>query len=399
MPLPTDPNISTLTQAGLAVESKANVIAFLVSCYQSIYGPDINVDSNSPDGQLINIQAQAIEDFLELLLLTYNSFSVNAAFGVRLDQLVALNGLQRKQGTFTQAQVLVTVNQALSLPGLDQTALTPFTVSDNAGNQFQLVTTHVFGGGGSATLTFQAVEIGQVQTTANTITNIVTSTLGVTTVNNPSVSGDSIGVNEETDAQLKVRHARSLDLGATGPADSVESALRNIPDVVDALVVENSTGVAVNSIPPRSIWAIVRGGTPAEIAAAIYAKKTLGCGMKGAQSLLVTRPNGSTFLAQWDNAIAQSLHIKFSIIWRGAAALLDADIITALAAALVYKLGEDPSIGDVLSAMLIIAPTAIVTIDSTTQGVSTDGITWASLVQPSDPQHYFTVDAANITIA
>lgn len=390
--------ISSIDQTGLIIEPKAEIIEDLVGAYQTIYGVDINIDSNSPDGQLINIQAQAITDFLELLLDTYNNFAVTTSYGERLDQLVALNGIQRREGTNTLAEVLVTVSIALTLPGQDQTAVTPFTVSDSEGNEFQLVASHVFGAAGSATLTFEAVDIGQIETISNTITNIVTSTLGVTSVNNPSVSSDVIGVDEETDAQLKVRHAQSFNLAATGPSDSMEAALANVPDVVDAYVVENNTGATVNGVDAHTVWPIVRGGTAADIGQAIYSKKAPGCGLKGSTTEIITRPNGATFTAQWDEAIAQDLHIAFSVIWRGAQAMSNDDIEIALADALSYKLGEKPNIGDVQAAMAVIAPTAIVTLNSSTQGVSLDGITWASLVSPTDAQHYFTIDVGDITV-
>lgn len=398
LPLPTDPNVSTLTQVGLSIESNPNIVLFLQDAFRFIYGADINVDSNSPDGQLIGILAQSTTDFLELLLATYNLAAIATSYGTRLDQLVALNGIQRKQGTFTQAQVLVTANAAVTVPGQDQTAITPFTVADNAGNQFQLVASHVFSGAGSATLTFQAVDIGQVETTANTITNIITSTLGVATVNNPSTASDAIGVNEETDAQLKVRQAQSFTLGETGPSDSMESALRNIPDVVDAIVIENNTSAPVNTVPAYTVWPIVNGGTPEEIAQAIYSKKSPGTPMKGSITQLIIRPNGQTFLAQWDVAISQPLFIAFSIIWRGPQVFSNATLIAALAIALEYKLGQNPNIGDIVQAMIVIAPTAIVTINSATEGVSVDGSTWESLVSPDTAQKYFTVSEGNISI-
>lgn len=389
---------SSIDQTGLTIDQKSQIIQDLIDDYKAIYGADINVDSNSPDGQLINIQAQVISDYLELLQDTYNSFAISTAFGERLDELVALNGIQRKKGTLTQAEVLVTVSKALTLPGLDQSALTPFTVSDNAGNEFQLVVSKVFGAPGNSTLTFQASEIGEIQTTANTITNVVTSTLGVTSVNNPSVASDVIGVNEETDPQLKVRHDKSLNLGATGPSDSMEAALKNVVSVVDAIVIENNTGGVVNTIPAHSVWPIVRGGAAVDVAQAIYSKKGPGGGLKGAETQIVTRPNGQTFTAQWDIAISQNLFIKFSIIWKGAPALADADIISALAVALNYKLGEDPNIGDLVREVATIAPTAIVTIISSSQGVSKDDVVWASVVQPDTSQFYFQVLEANITI-
>ncbi len=390
---------SQITQAGLTIDSKAQLLQDLIAAMQAIYGADINVNSNSPDGQYLNIQAQTIEDFLELLLNTYNNFALDTSYGERLDQLVALNGIQRQAGTNTLAQVDVVASQALNLPGLDQTAETPFTVSDNSGNQYFLKTSYVFASPGTQTLQFEAEQIGMVETVPNTIVNIVTATLGISSVNNPTIAGDSIGVNEETDAQLKIRHAQSLNLAATGPADAMESALRNIDGVVDAYVVENDTGSTVNGIPARSLWAIVRGGTPEEIAQAIYTKKGVGCGMFGSESYIVTRPNGQTFTAAWDYALAQSLYVKFAIIWTGTPTLDDEDIKIALAAALVYRLGQNPSIRDVLVAMNTIAPSAIITIDSSTQGVSDDDSIWASVVQPQDPQYYFTLDPADITIS
>jgi uncharacterized phage protein gp47/JayE len=391
--------VSTLDQTGLAIEPQTQIVADLVADYQAIYGPDINVDSNSPDGQLINIQAQAISDLLQLLLLTYNSFAVSTAFGERLDQLVELNGISRIAGTFTQAQVVVTITAAQTIPGLDQTVVTPFTVKDDAGNQFQLKTSYVAGAPGTPTLIFQAVAVGKVQTTAATITKIVTPTAGITAVNNPSVASDVLGVNEETDAQLKVRHARSLAVASTGPSDAMEAVLKNVAGVIDAYVVENNTSGVVNGIPANGVWPIVNGGTAVGIAQAIYSKKSPGAPMKGSVTQAVVRPNGSTFTAQWDASISQTLYIKFSVIWIGPQAMSNADISAALSAALVYRLGQNPTIADILAAMRAIAPTAVVSINSSTQGVSRDNASWNSVVPPTDAQHYFVLSAGNVVIS
>ena len=372
-------------------------MADLTAGMQTIYGASINVNSNSPDGQFINLMAQVLIDLLELVQAVYNSFSVASAYGTQLDNRVALNGLQRQAGTYTVAQVNITVSGAVTLYGLDQPTHTTFTVADSTGNKFQLAVTHVFSGAGNATLAFQSAVIGQVQTTPNTIQTAITTLLPVTVINNPSTASDVIGVNEENDAQLRVRHGQSFALAATGPTDSMESALQNVPGITDAFVVENNTGSTVNGIPAYSVWPIVTGGTAATIGAAIYAKKSPGCGMKGASTYVVTRPNGTTFTAQWDASIAQPLYIKFSITWIGPQVMANTDIENALAAALSYKLGKSPSIGDVIKALAVIIPTGIITLSSS-QGVSSDNSTWHSVVSPTDYQHYYTVAAGNITI-
>lgn len=381
--------------SGLVLETLPEIKTNLETGLKTIYGPDIVVASNSPDGQIIGIFAQAAIDLRELLLQVYNSFSVPAAFGVLLDQRVALNGLARKAGTYTVAQVLITVDQALTLPGLDQAIVTPFTVKDENGNQFQLVTSYVFGGAGSATLAFKAQNIGAILTAPNTITNQSTTTLGVTAVNNPSTTSDVIGVNEESDQALKIRHGQSFYLAADGPAKAIAAALLSIPAVQDAFVIENSTTGTVNGTPAHSIWCIVTGGAAVDIAQAIYSKKNLGCGLRGAITQGVSRPNSGTFTAKWDVSISQPLHISFGLTARVAGATFDIPTLkTQLAAALAYKLGQSPNIGDVVNAMLTLAPDGYLT----AIGVSSDGMTYVDSISPTDSQYYFTLSSANITI-
>ncbi|MCX5794965.1 MAG: baseplate J/gp47 family protein [Elusimicrobia bacterium] len=313
-----------------------------------------------------------------------------------LDQRVALNGISRKVGTYTVAYVIITSDRAQTLPGLDQTALPAYKVSDEAGNQFQLVASHTFSAAGSASLAFRAVNIGQVLTTPNTITNQITTTLGVTAVNNPDTSGDVPGTDEETDAQLKARRGKSFSLAATGPADAIRAAILDMDDVSDAAVIENDTGDPVNGVPAHSIWCIVTGGTEADIAQAIYSKKAPGCGMKGSVTHDITRPQGNTFTAQWDVSSTQALYIQFAIVPRVAGLTFNNDAIKAsLAAAMVYKLLQNPSIGDVVMAMQTIEPNAIVT----SVAVSVDGDDWQQVVTPDSADKYFTVAVGDISIS
>lgn len=389
---------NVLDATGLTVNSVTEIVADLTTQLQAVYGADINVDQNSPDGQLINIFAQASADQLELLVDIYNSFAVENAFGVDLDQRVAINGLARRAGTFTTTPVLITVNQALNLIGLDEIETNPtaqvFTIKDDAGNQWVLAENHTFSGAGATSLTFRAVTLGAVEVIANTITNQVTTVLGVTAVNNPTVSGTILGVNEESDADLKIRHGRMFYLASTGPSDAVAAALLSIPDVIDAFVGENVTDTPSGGIPAHGIWCIVNGGSDANIAQAIYSKKGAGCDMVGAETFVITRPQGNSITIKWDAALTQDLFIQFGVTPRSGTIPTDADIKTALAAALVYKLGQIATIGDVVAAMLAIVPNAYIT----GVGVSDDGMSYGDTATPSDLQHYWTVSTANIDI-
>lgn len=390
---------NNLSATGLTVNSTLEIVANLTAAFQAIYGPDVNVGPNSPDGQLIGILAQAIEDNLQLLVQVYNSFAVDSAFGIILDQRVALSGIIRNQGTYTVAYVAVTATQAITLPGQDVLILTPgasvFTVSDTAGNQYQLQTSYSFPGAATTTLAFVSVTIGQLQTAPNTIQTIVTVTPGISGVNNPTTASDIEGIPEETDPQLKIRQAESYFLQAVAPADAIRAALLSVPDCVDAYVAENDTAAPVLGVPAHGLWIIVNGGTTANIGTAIYKKKNPGCALVGAQSYSVVRPQGNTATMVWDNALTETLFIQATLVPRIPGQSFDvvADGI-ALADALTYKLGQRPNVGDVAIAMLTIEPLAIV-VDAQ---VSIDGFTWQQIVTPSDFQHYFLTSAAMITL-
>lgn len=273
---------NSLTAAGLTIQQQPDIVAELTTGYTSIYGADINLGPNTPDGQMMNIYATALEDNLELLQSVYNMFNPINAYGVQLDNLAQLLGLIRQAGSYTQAQVLVTVSQAVTLPGQDvlvaNPAATVFTVSDQAGNLYQLLTSHTFSGAGSATLTFVAVDIGQILTAANTITTITTPLLGVTSVNNPSTASDIIGTNEETDSAFRVRMAQSFQMAAYGPADALRATLLNVPGVADAFVPDNDTGGIIEGVFANGIMTIVNQGAVADatIAQVIYSKKGAG---------------------------------------------------------------------------------------------------------------------------
>lgn len=388
---------NTLDATGLTVATTDQIAQGLQTAFKAIYGSDINLASNSPDGQMIGTFAQADTDVLDVLVGVFNMFDVDSSFGIGLQRLVAINGMTIKGGAATTTPVNITTDRALTLPGLDQTLVAPFQVRDS-NNLWTLVSSFSFGGPGTQALVFECAVLGPVQPLANTITIQATPTLGVTGVNNPTITGTVLGQDEETDVELRIRHAKSFQLAATCPADAVEAALLAIADVVDAVVVENRTGGTVGGVGPHSIWAVVVGGTPPEIAGAIYGKASPGVGLTGAQSYVVTRPNGQGATMLWDNGLAQRLWTEFGVISSVAGVTFDKPLLAQqLAAALqgYFKLGRSASIGDIVRAMFAIEPRAILT----GAGVSTDGAAFNDTVAPTSSKFYFTLAAGDIAIS
>ncbi len=302
---------NSLGPNGLQIKTQAELITELSTKLRTIYGEDINLDPDTPDGQMMMIFIQATLDNLDLLAQIYNSMSPDFAMGKVLDQRVAYNGIQRQEGTFTITPISVTVDQAITLYGLDQDVEPVFTVSDDEGNEFELVTTVAIGGAGTASYSFRSKVPGAVLTVPNTITNPVTVVLGVTAINNPTTY-TTAGINEETDYELRLRRQRSVSLASQGYLASLIAELENISAVNYVAIYENNTGSTDgDGIPSHSIWVIVDGGEDEDIANAIYRKRNAGCGMFGDEAVIITRVDGSPFTIRFDRVQLETLFIFF----------------------------------------------------------------------------------------
>jgi uncharacterized phage protein gp47/JayE len=385
---PTGLQIKTLTEIQTELlNGTLNYQGFL-----SLY-PGANVAANTPDGQNLAIIAQVAVDMEELLATINAMFDPDQAVGVILDQRCAINGVIRNGATYTIQNILVTVANALTLPGQDTT--TPFTVADSSGNQFQLITSYTFSGAGSVSLAFTAVTIGAVLTTVNTITNIVTGTLGVTTVNTPTAATIT-GQAQETDASLRIRRQNSVSLPSRGFLQGLLGALIDITGVVQAVVFENVTNSTdANGIPAHSIWCIVNAPSSlnSQIANAIYIKRNAGCGMKGSISVDVTQIDGSVFAVLFDNPTAVPLYINMTIA--AVTGSYDATYIRAqLLLLLKYQIGQTADITTIEALVHSIAPNVVIT----NEGVSLSNSGYAATLTPAAVNDLFVPAATTVYI-
>jgi len=348
---------------GLTIATQAELVADFTTAFQEIYGADIDLSSNSPDGQMMNIFIQAILDALELVLQVYNMFDPDNAIGVVLDQRAAINGVVRQVGTYTTTPITVVVSQSVNLYGLDQTAQDIFTISDAAGNQWQLVTTVLGVTIGTHSYSFRSATPGANTTVPNTINVPVTIILGVTSVNNPTTY-TTLGVNEESDAAFKVRRLQSVGLASVGFLAGLRAALRAIPGVTSAFVYQNITATTnADGVPSHSIWVIVAGsGASADIANAVYTKRNAGCGMYGSTSAIVTQADGTPFTVYWDVVVTRNVFISFTATsLDGVTAPLIATIRAGLVTSLVPAVNQEVNINQLGTLVQALDPNCLVT--------------------------------------
>ena len=94
--------------AGLHIPSYTDIRDDLVETFKSIYGQDIYLDNDSQDYQMISAFALKTYDTMQLLQIVYNNHSPKTAVGTGLDSLVKLNGIRRKEASYSTCVLTIT---------------------------------------------------------------------------------------------------------------------------------------------------------------------------------------------------------------------------------------------------------------------------------------------------
>ena len=237
--------------SGLVTQSLEEIRQDLITKFKGVYGQDINIEQNSPDGQWINILAQEKKDILDLFTQFYNNLDPDRAIGIPQQILYKLNGLIIKAYTYSYTYVNVTINESTSLQGLDTNIEsadgTGYTVRDTNGNRWILAASTELEPGVHS-LNFRAADLGSITALPNTINVMETVVRGVSSVNNPA--GNYItGSTGETSAQFRLRRNQAMAVPSQGFDESTESQMLNLTNVTQCKVYDNRTDSVVNGIP------------------------------------------------------------------------------------------------------------------------------------------------------
>ena len=399
-----EPITEGITDTGLTLKNYNTLLEELQNSMNQIYAPDgdlINFDSETPDGQFTNIITQMGSDIRELAQEVYNSFDPDKCSGVVQDSRYKLNYITRNGGTFTIQNIDITADRTVTLQGLDSnyndTNATAYTVSDNAGNLWYLVDTTTVQPG-TVSLPFRSKNMGLVQPVIGTITTQVTTILGVTSVNN-SVAPTTLGVEQETDSQFRVRRDRSTTKRGQNNIDATLSQILDLEGVSDADTwVNNGQETDATGTLPGQVWVIVEGGANSDIAEVIY---TNSCGRatRGAVNVQVPAVSGQMFNVNFDRPTPVPLYLKFDFqLTVEQDATNTSGISSYIAENLIYNLNEDAE----TSKPTCVAKDAIEANGgggyALNMQISTNGTDWVDYIPSASRANKFVVDTTRITI-
>ena len=383
-----------IDSTGVSIQTLQDVLTELEADFKAIYGNDIDLSQNTPDGQRLGILAKLSADLQAYGVSFYDLLDPDLAMGEMLNKVIKIAGITRNPATRSAVAMTITTDRNLTLLSgykvrdLDNQIWV--TVEDNT-----LVT-------GANSVTMYAELWGNYEAGAGEITEAVTVILGVTALTNAAAA--TAGVDEETDEELRIRRNQSLENASYSTIGGLYAKLVDLEGVTDLQVYENdlSTTDAVRSMVSHSIWVIIEGGDTADIVEVLAKSKTAGTSQKGSESgtyvETITDPDGNDYTINhtmlYDRPSDADLYVEMTVTRKDPAVSIDTALIKQKLTELDWTIRETATATE-LYATVYSAGTTFVATDLK---ISLDDITYTDESLQPDYDEKFTIDTADITI-
>ena len=249
--------------------------------------PDLNVDPETPQGQIIDSQTAAIHQKDVELAFLAQQFNPLTASGRWQDALAKIYFINRKPA--------INSTCVCTLTGINGTTVTAGALIRSTYDQtlWSLNEDVTIGSDGTTTATFTCQSEGAIQAGAATLTQIVTTTPGWDAVTNTTAA--EVGQLVESQAAFEARRYQSVALNGRSTTAAVYARVAEVNNVIAAYVTDNKTNVNKTidgyTLSPHSIYVAVIGGDDDDIAEAIYNSVSAGCDYNGNTTVNVTDPN------------------------------------------------------------------------------------------------------------
>lgn len=383
----------TINENGLLIDEFSTIYNRLADKFKLIYGQDINLEQNSPDGQLLGIITNEIYDLQTLILHIYNSFDPDLAQGVELNKLLKLIAQTRRASTKSIVDITIVANANVTLPA-------DYTIIDENKNEWVInaETTLI---AGTNIVSFNAVNFGAIEASANTINDVITVFPEIISVNNALPA--EVGRDEESDVLLRKRRNNLLSVNSNSTIAGVYSKLFLLDTVTDAVIYENATDTydSLKDLNAHTLWCIIDGGPIDEITKIIATDKTIGTDLKGSvtEDYIETflKADGTTrtltHIVKFDRPTEIPLYINLTVAKRLPTDIIDTDAIKNKLIEKLYSINEKATATELYAYVYSAGNTFI----ASNLEVSKNNISFAN-TQTNDYDEKFIISVANITI-
>ena len=274
----------TWTNGAPVLPAESAILAGVQADINAAFGGGVNPGLTTPQGQLAQTETAIIGD--KNNQISYIANQVNPAFasGIWQDAIGYIYFMNRIQasGTVVNATCVGAVGTVIPAGSIAQ---------DSSGYLYASTAAATIPSTGSVTVQFQNQTTGAIACPIGSLNKIYTAVAGWNTVSNPAAG--VLGNAVESRAAFELRRQASVAVNAVNSLQSIQAAVLAVPNVLQAVVVDNSTDSTVNygstsyPLAAHSICVSVAGGASSAIATAIWNKKPPGCGYNGNTTVTV----------------------------------------------------------------------------------------------------------------
>jgi len=270
------------TPQGLQIPTETEVLNGVLADFNDAFGGGLNLNLETPQGQLASSLAAVIADKNNVIAELVNQIHPEYAEGVMQDAIAQIYFLQRKPATDSAV--------VCEFVGLLGTQIPQgFIVQDAAGNQWALQQEIGIPIGGKVSGTLIAA--GQIEAPAHSVNIIYQALVGLDRVDNPRPAVP--GRAEESRAEFAERRRRSVAINAHGTPQAVYANVFALDGVRDVYVIDNPKGQNVQAgatnytLKPHSIYVAAVGGDDTAVAEAVLRYAGSGCDFNGNTEITV----------------------------------------------------------------------------------------------------------------
>ncbi|WP_233139326.1 baseplate J/gp47 family protein [Aggregatibacter actinomycetemcomitans] len=333
--------MAKLIQTGIQIERLSDIITRFEEGFLQIYGQNIDLSPDTPDGQMVGLLSQIKMDIEEMAENVYRQLDPDVATGAWLEQRVAYAGLMRRAASYSYLRSVVLTGEPLTQ------LYAGIVVSDPHKVRWVLNANVQLDSNGSARADFRSEELGAFNLAKNTNLTIETVTLGLNAAT--TLENAEIGVEEETDQQLRERFFISRTKNAQNSADAIQSKIAALPDVKQVKVLENNTKQRdKNGVEPHSLNVIVDGGEDNQIAQVIYENKGAGVGLQGGTETTLTINNERRTL-RFDRVFQVDVQVSMRCVRYEDFTEVDKEEIKRLLSIQKFEIGQNLSLSRLYS--------------------------------------------------
>lgn len=395
------PSLS-IDSTGITLPQESAILAGVQADINSAFGGGVNPGLSTPQGQLASSLTAIIGDknneFAELVA----QVDPDTSSGRFQDGIARIYFLDRiaASGTAVVAQCTGAVGTVIPAGTLAQ---------DTSGYLYASTADVTIDATGTVDVQFQNQTTGPIGCASGALSIIYKAVIGWDRITNADAG--TLGTNVESRADFEYRRAQSVAINGSGSLPSIYANVLAVDNVLDAYVTDNTSSSTVTkgatsySLVPHSIYVAAVGGVAADIAKAIWLRKSDGADYNGNTSVVVYDTSGyevpyPQYTVKFE--IPDALPILFAVEI-SADANLPADIVTLVKNAIISAFGGGDGgararIGSRILASRYYAPIQAVStyVEIISVLIGTSTATLNSVTAGIDQRP--TIDASNISV-